>query len=79
MILFNQALYQAPHTEPLQLCWLHLSAILLMETSFVLSAFSNVSRFLPRNSFLFLATHVSRLLQNALENPPLLANLLYTS
>ena len=53
MSAFNQALHQTPHTQYLQPCWLQLSAV-LMQTTSVLSEFSNVISLLPRNSLLFL-------------------------
>ena len=54
MSAFNQALHQTPHTQYLQPCWLQLSAVLLVQTNSILSAFSNVISLLPRNSLLFL-------------------------
>ena len=54
MSTFNQALHQTPHTQYLQPCWLQLFAILLMQTTSILSAFSNVISLLLRNSLLFL-------------------------
>lgn len=55
-------------------CWFQLSAI-LMQTTFVLSLFPNVTCLLPRNSLLFLPIHVPHLLQNSVQNSPPQANL----